>query len=764
MILYKYTFIFFIILFYYNNIYVVKGEENIVLNVLAYSESETDNNYVGSVDDFNEYAEKNNINIRLNINVHANQNSFEAFANSVETLLKKKLNRYDLYYFDNGYTVRYGPYLLDLKEYTKDIIGMHDQKIVDFTCRYDDKLVGIPVSAGYSALYSNKILLGKYGLPIPKTWDELKKTAKYIMEQENDPTLVAYNGLLDESENGICSIYEFIYSFRDSIDDPFPEIRSKTTINALNYLKEMKEEFGLDEVFKKDMSISLGLLFQKKAIFTKLYTLPSYFVNSIPYSVSPLPGYKEGVSTGILTGYNIGVDGNIPKEKIQAAITAIKFLTSKDTQKKYFMMQNVITSIPSLYDDNELCQMVDCEFFKNIQFTVRPTSKYYGYTDLYLRIERNIYDYLYGDEKVENVVKNVEDLTKIHYVSFKEKESHNELALGIFILVVTLSFLMIGSLVFLFSGKLNEFFNYLSVDSWIISIFGLIVLISSCYTTLGPVTDAKCHLYIVLTVLGYTLNLTPVIHKLVVDFPDEIKLLKWIKDHKYVFFVLFILFDVIVLSLFSLKVFDVKVNIIEDGENFETCKIKNTLSLILLLFILIVYLMVICTSLLLCYVEWGVKTVIYDIRIYILAFYTDAFCVVLYFIFEFLSVKNYIIQFLIKNALTLIPVITNYITMYGFRFYLPFYKTDENEISATSIHVKKDTYSKSINSESNQSFIMKMRNYHNQTISESKRKKFISGYSIEATSKGANFTGTGMSGSMDATSRQIGTSTKNSNA
>jgi len=121
----------------------VRGEENIVLNVIAYSETEDNNNYVGSVNDFNEYAEKNGINVRLDITVHANQDSFEAFANSVEALLKKGLNKYDLYFYDNGYTARYGEYLLDLKDYTKDIIGMHDQKIVDFTCRYDDKLVGV---------------------------------------------------------------------------------------------------------------------------------------------------------------------------------------------------------------------------------------------------------------------------------------------------------------------------------------------------------------------------------------------------------------------------------------------------------------------------------------------------------------------------------------------------------------------------------------------------------------------------------------------
>jgi len=60
---------------------------------------------------------------------------------------------------------------------------------------------------GFSALYSNKILLEKYDKPIPKTWDELIETAKYIMEQENDPQLIAYNGLFD----GKYLIFNIIY-------------------------------------------------------------------------------------------------------------------------------------------------------------------------------------------------------------------------------------------------------------------------------------------------------------------------------------------------------------------------------------------------------------------------------------------------------------------------------------------------------------------------------------------------------------------------
>jgi len=53
------------------------------------------------------------------------------------------------------------------------------------------------VSATFEILYSNKYLLSKYNKPIPKTWNELIEICKYIMERENDPELICYNGLFD---------------------------------------------------------------------------------------------------------------------------------------------------------------------------------------------------------------------------------------------------------------------------------------------------------------------------------------------------------------------------------------------------------------------------------------------------------------------------------------------------------------------------------------------------------------------------------------
>jgi len=45
------------------------------------------------------------------------------------------------------------------------------------------------------------MLLSKYNQKVPKTWDELIDTCKYIQEKENDPELICYNGLFNGNYN-----------------------------------------------------------------------------------------------------------------------------------------------------------------------------------------------------------------------------------------------------------------------------------------------------------------------------------------------------------------------------------------------------------------------------------------------------------------------------------------------------------------------------------------------------------------------------------
>jgi len=44
---------------------------------------------------------------------------------------------------------------------------------------------------------------------------------------------------------GFCSIYEFIYSYRNSVLSPFPSLLSSEALNALKKIKEIKEKLFL---------------------------------------------------------------------------------------------------------------------------------------------------------------------------------------------------------------------------------------------------------------------------------------------------------------------------------------------------------------------------------------------------------------------------------------------------------------------------------------------------------------------------------------
>ena len=50
--------------------------------------------------------------------------------------------------------------------------------------------------------------------------------------------------------SGSMALYEFIHSFRESNNSTHPDIRSDTTIKALEKLKEMKDEIG-EGILKK---------------------------------------------------------------------------------------------------------------------------------------------------------------------------------------------------------------------------------------------------------------------------------------------------------------------------------------------------------------------------------------------------------------------------------------------------------------------------------------------------------------------------------
>ncbi|OUM67981.1 hypothetical protein PIROE2DRAFT_58379 [Piromyces sp. E2] len=238
---------------------------------------------------------------------------------------------------------------------------MYDPHLIFQTCYHRDTLVALPVTLQYSVLYSNKDLLDKYNKTIPKTWDELLKTSKFILNEEKkfNKDLIGYNGYFPDTEDGLFSLYEFIYSYRNSKNSLFPELTSKESIEALKMVKTIKEEISSDLAFHSDGYYSINKLADGNSIFIKFWIFPDPYVNKA-YKMTNLPGKKEGISASIASGSNISIFGNLPEDRKNATIIAYKFLTSKELQEKYTSQHILMSGIPSIYKNDNKCFLDLC--------------------------------------------------------------------------------------------------------------------------------------------------------------------------------------------------------------------------------------------------------------------------------------------------------------------------------------------------------------------------------------------------------------------
>jgi len=584
----------------------------------------------------------------------------------IDLLLSKRNEKYDLIFYDNIYSRRFSPHLLDLYDYLDDDhIILYDREIILKSCVYNYKLVGLPVMLDYSVLYSNIELLNKYNKEIPKTWDELYDTGKYIMEEEikrnNNTDLIIYNGLFTDTEIGTCSLYEFIYSYRDRKDSSFPELTSETAINALKMIKKIKNDLSSDSQFKTSWSVTLSKI---RGDFSKILFLKYWYTGTIDpvIKTSALPGLKEGISGSTIGGYNLGINRYINDENRKAAIRALKYITSKEVQRKAVIEKEIFSLISSLYEEEAVCLKVDCNFFRAIQPVARPTYVTEDYSSYSEQFREHAYEYLYGDKTAKEVLKNIEDITKIYQISLSSKDS----LLGLLYLIIfsVISTIMLLSLSFLFMEKYELCFSFLPKTFWVFIILGLIIMMCESFTLYGELNTTKCHLRPIILSYGYTLHFVPVLYKLLINFPEENSISIWISENKYIFMALFILLDTILSVLAFISPYDVNTVIINNGLNYLTCDMSSKMGLIINYLSLIYKGLIMVFVLFFIFLEWNIQKTYFDIRCLISTVLIDFLSFIFLVILICINLKEYYIKYAIHFGILVIFSVSNFISLY----------------------------------------------------------------------------------------------------
>jgi len=486
----------------------------------------------------------------------------------------------------------------------------------------------------------------------------------------------------------------------------------------------------IDEIFHSSLEFAINLLLEGKGLFVKFWILDNSLLDIIPYEFSILPGIKEGISGSIIAGYNLGIDKNILPEKLEASIIAFKYLTTKEFKKKLSFIQNKLSGIDSLYEDEEVCEKIDCETVKKLQMTGRPLFKYYEYDDYNQKIINYIHQFLYKNQTASKVLEKIDDLTRIHFISITEDDNYKKEAIVIFMITIILLVLMLLSLLLLFFKNFNEKFDYMSKGSWIISIIGLIMILSSIFTFYGTINAIRCQLRFILIFIGNILNLIPIFYKFIIDFPESNRISEYFKIHKYFFFFFYFMSCLILIILNLSYKIKVVIILINDGQNYQECRIESIYGFIIVAITIIYYLLTITNVLILSYIEWNQESVMFDVRGMVYAIYSEILLVVMLFILELSSFNNYFFHFLIEISLLLILGTISFISIYGMRIFINFHKKKNKMMDMD--YLMNDTFQKNIRISTNLDFetsetisrdnkkssiLLKIRNYHHRTTS-----------------------------------------------
>jgi trehalose/maltose transport system substrate-binding protein len=267
----------------------------------------------------------------------------------------------DVYQTDVIWAPQLADQFVDLTAAAKDVAKDHFPSIIE-SQTVNGKLVAIPFFTDAPALYYRKDLLDKYKLTPPKTWDEMAKDAKTVLDGEKNADLQGFVFQGNAYEGLTCDALEWVKS---NGGGQIVEPDGKISINnpkAAEALERAKSWIGT-------ISPKGVLAYQEEESRGVWQTGNSVFMRNWPYAyalgnkddskvkgkfdVVPLPsGGEGGGSAATLGGWNLAVS-KYSKNKDEA-VKLVMFLASKQVQKDNAIKQTHLPTIVSVYDDADV--------------------------------------------------------------------------------------------------------------------------------------------------------------------------------------------------------------------------------------------------------------------------------------------------------------------------------------------------------------------------------------------------------------------------
>ena len=270
----------------------------------------------------------------------------------------------DLYMTDVIWAPQLADSFVDLTEAAKDLAPTHFPSIIE-SQTVGGKLVALPVFTDAPALYYRKDLLDKYGIAVPKTWDELTAAAQIIQDGEraagkNDFWGYVWQG--NAYEGLTCDALEWVKSFGGGQivePDGTVSINNPNAVKAIETAKGWVGTISPAGVLGYGEEESRGVWQTGNAAFMRnwpyAYSLGNGADSAVKdlFAVTTLPIGKEGDSSAAtLGGWNVAVSKYT--ENLDAAVSLALYLAGPEAQKWRAIHETHLPTIVSLYDDADI--------------------------------------------------------------------------------------------------------------------------------------------------------------------------------------------------------------------------------------------------------------------------------------------------------------------------------------------------------------------------------------------------------------------------
>jgi multiple sugar transport system substrate-binding protein len=250
---------------------------------------------------------------------------------------------------------------------------------------YDNRLYAIPWYIDAGLLYYRSDLLQKYGRPVPKTWQELVKTARAVMANEKDLYGFIWQG--KQYEGLVCNALEYFWgNGGEVLRNDAPVINSPENIEALTFMRDLINKYAVTPplVTTAIEEPTRHLFGSGRALFLRNWPYAWNIFNREGSAVrgrvgvAELPSFPGHTSASTLGGWQLGV--NRYSRHPDAAEMLVRFLTSPASQKTLALTVGYKPTRKALYKDRDLLQQqpfMASLFDIFMKARPRPVTPYY---------------------------------------------------------------------------------------------------------------------------------------------------------------------------------------------------------------------------------------------------------------------------------------------------------------------------------------------------------------------------------------------------